>query len=71
MSHDVNSIENLWQKLKVKINSQAAKSLQELKRVAIEEWITIPHDTTSNLAKNYRKRLLSVIQMKGYAIYYQ
>ena len=36
MSPDLNPIENLWQQLKFKINSRATKSLQELKRFAIE-----------------------------------
>ena len=70
MSPNLNPIENVWQQLKVKINSRAPKSLQELKRVAIEEWKTKPHETTSNLVKNDKKRRLSVIQMKGHAIDY-
>ena len=70
MSPDLKQIENLWQQLKVNINSRAPKRLQELKRVSIEEWSTIPHETTSNLVENYKKRLLSVIQMKGYAFDY-
>ena len=67
MSPDFNPIKNLWQQLKVKINSQARKSLQELIRVAVEEWSTIPHKTTS---KTIRKGEKIVIQMKGHDIDY-
>ena len=70
MSPDLNPIENLWQELKVRIKKRAPKNLQELKRVAIEEWSSIPPETTSNLVKNYRRRLLKVIKMKGHAIDY-
>ena len=43
-------------KIKVKINSRAPKSLQELKRVAIEEGKTIPHETASNLFKKLKEK---------------
>ena len=67
ISPDLNPFEKLWQQLKVKIKNRDPKSLQELKLVDIEEWSAIAPETTSNLIKNYRKRLLSVIKMKGHA----
>lgn len=70
MSPDLNPIENLWQELKVRVNNRAPKNLQELKRVAVEEWNSISPETTANLIKNYKNRLLSVIKMKGHAIDY-
>ena len=38
MSSDLNPIENLWQELKVRINRQSLKNLQELEHVTEEEW---------------------------------
>ena len=37
MSPNLNPIENLWQELKVQINSQLPISLEEFRRVTIEE----------------------------------
>lgn len=70
MSPDLNPIENLWQQLKVIIRKRAPKTLKELKLVAIEEWRNITPEITSNLVKNYNKRLLNVVKMKGHAIDY-
>lgn len=70
MSPDLNPIENLWNDLKVRISRRAPKNLKELEQVAIEEWKNIPVNTCANLVKNYRKRLLEVIKMKGHAIDY-
>ena len=71
MSPDVSPIKNLWQQLKVKINSWTPKSLKVLKRATIKEWSTIPQETTWNLVKNYKKMLLSAIQMKSHDINYK
>lgn len=70
MSPDLNPIENLWGELKVRITRRAPKNLAELEVVAIEEWAKIPPETCSNLIKNYRKRLLEIVKMRGHAINY-
>ena len=59
---DFNPIENLWPELKVQINHESAKNLQELECITIEEWKKITKKTCSNLIKNFRKWLQQVIK---------
>ena len=51
MSPNLNPIENLWKELKVWINCQSPKNLQELEHEPFEEWKKITEKTCSNLIK--------------------
>ena len=67
---DLNPIENLWQELKVRVHARQPKNLSDLEKICKEEWGNISPNVCSNLVDNYKKRLASVIQKKGYAIAY-
>ena len=69
-SPDLNQIENLWKKLKIRIGRRQPKTLQQLEEVCVEEWNNIPTEVCANLVVNYRKRLVSVIKNNGHVIDY-
>lgn len=69
-SPDLNPIENLWRVLKVRVHARRPSNLQDLEQFAKEEWAKIPQETCANLVTNYQKRLLSVLDQKGYTIDY-
>lgn len=69
-SPDLNPIENLWRELKVQVAKRQPKNLKDLELICKEEWAKIPASTCANLIKDYRKRLLSVIENKGYSTKY-
>jgi transposase len=66
----LNPIENLWRELKVRVSQRKPKNLQDLEVICQEEWANIPASTCANLIKDYRKRLLNVIENKGYSTKY-
>lgn len=70
MNPDLNPIENLWRELKVRVQAKKPKNLDELEQICHDEWQKIPQSVCENLILNYRKRLLSVMANKGYAINY-
>ena len=55
MSPDLNPIENPWQELKIQMNCQSLKTLQELEHVTIEKWKKNSEKSCPNLIKNFRK----------------
>lgn len=69
-SPDLNPIENLWRELKVRVSKRQPKNLKDLELICKEEWAKIPVSTCANLIKDYRKRLLNVIENKGYSTKY-
>uniref|UniRef100_A0AAY5JVH9 Tc1-like transposase DDE domain-containing protein n=1 Tax=Esox lucius TaxID=8010 RepID=A0AAY5JVH9_ESOLU len=69
-SPDLNPIENLWRKLKVRIALRQPRNLKDLEKVCMEEWAKIPAVVCANLVKNYRKRMISVIANKGFCTKY-
>ncbi|KAF2344766.1 hypothetical protein FHG87_024478 [Trinorchestia longiramus] len=44
-SPDMNSIENLWRELKLKIQKRGPNNITELKEICIEEWNKITPET--------------------------
>ncbi|KAK6296749.1 hypothetical protein J4Q44_G00328910 [Coregonus suidteri] len=54
-SPDLNPIENLWRKLKVRIAQRQPRNLKDLEKVCMEEWAKIPAAVCANLVKTYRK----------------
>uniref|UniRef100_A0A8C7TU33 Transposase Tc1-like domain-containing protein n=1 Tax=Oncorhynchus mykiss TaxID=8022 RepID=A0A8C7TU33_ONCMY len=69
-SPDLNPIEHLWKELKVRIAQRQPRNLKDLEKVCMEEWAKIPAAVCANLAKNYRKRMISVIANKGFCTKY-
>ena len=69
-SPDLNPIANLWTILKRNIHLRRPGNLKELESIAKDEWAKISTDTCKNIIDNYRKRLLAVIENKGFAIDY-
>lgn len=54
----------------MKVSARNPTNLKDLERISKEEWAKIPVETCQNLVVNYRRRLESVIAIKGYAIDY-
>ncbi len=57
----LNSIENLWRELKVRVAKHQPRNLNDLERICKEEWDKIPPEMCANLVANYKKRLTTVI----------
>ncbi len=68
-SPDLNSIENLWRELKVRVAKRQPRNLNDLERIC-KEWDKIPPEMCANLVANYKKHLTSVIANKGFATKY-
>lgn len=58
-------IENIWCLIKPRIKRKEPQSLDELKRVTLEEWNSIPTTIVENLTKGYINRVKKVIELKG------
>ncbi len=72
-SPDLNPIENLWMKLKIRIAKHQPRNLNELERIYKEEWDKLgqlPPELCANPVANYKKRLTSVIANKSFATKY-
>ncbi len=69
-SPDLNPIENLWRKLKVRVAKRQPRNLNGLERICKEEWDKIIPEMCANLVTNYKKHLTSVIANKGFATKY-
>ena len=65
-SPDLNPIENLWRKLKVRVAQQQPQNITALEEICMEEWAKIPATVCENIVKTYRKCLTSVIANKRY-----
>ena len=69
-SPNLNSFENLWRELKLRVAKQQPRNLNDLERICKEEWTKIPPKICANLLKNYNKRLTSVLANKGFSTKY-
>lgn len=69
-SPDLNPIENLWRELKLCVARRQPRTLTDLEKICMEEWAKIPAAVCTNLVKNYRNRLISVIANKGFCTKY-
>ncbi len=69
-SPDLNPIENLWRKLKVRVAQRQPQNITALEEICMEEWAKIPATVCENLVKTYRKCLTSVIANKRYITKY-
>ena len=65
-SPDLNIIENMWAILKRNVSKRFPSTLDELWKVATEEWYKIDDAYIKNLYSSIPKRLDAVIKMKGY-----
>ncbi len=69
-SPDLNSIENLWREMKLRVSKRQPRNLNDLERICKEEWTKIPPEMCANLVTNYKKRLTSVLANKGFCTKY-
>ncbi|KAF2351251.1 hypothetical protein FHG87_017994 [Trinorchestia longiramus] len=69
-SPDMNPIENCWRELKLKIQKRGSNNIAEFKEICIEEWNMIMPQTCKRLVVNYHKRIVAIINNKGYATKY-
>ena len=66
-SPDLNPIENLWSHLKQRIRKRitARTTLQDVGRIAVEEWQGIPMQRIHNLIGSMRTRYEEVVHNRG------
>lgn len=65
-SPDLNPIENLWADLKRRVQKRRAKTMEELKRVIMEEWRATPTAYCRSLLASMRSRCQKVIDNHGF-----
>ena len=58
-------IENLWGYIKPRIKKRNPENLDDLKKITIEEWNTIPKSLINKCGKSYVKRLKKIIELNG------
>ena len=58
-------IENLWGILKPRVKQRNPSTIQELKKILLEEWSSVPIELIQNLCKGYLERVHKVIELKG------
>ncbi len=64
-SPDISIIENLWTILKKKIEGRQPTSINELWKVAEEEWMNIPNDTIKKLYESLPNQINAVLAAYG------
>ena len=69
-SPDLNPMENLWRKFKLKVMERKPSNIKQLDEVCQEEWKNLSVDECTRLVENYQKRLREVLARKGYTIDY-
>lgn len=69
-SPDLNPIENVWGLIKIKVQQERPKSIDELKKCIRRTWNNLPGSYAENLAFSMHKRIFSVQVAKGdYTLY--
>ena len=58
-------IEDLWGIIKPRIKRRNPSSIEEMKKILLEEWNSIPQNLVKNLCKNYLERIKRVYELKG------
>jgi len=58
-------IENLWGILKPRVKQRNPQTIQELKKILLEEWSSVPIELIHNLCKGYLERVQKVLELKG------
>ena len=58
-------IESIWGYIKPRIKKRNPGTLEELKKVALEEWNNLPRERIKKCSKNYLRRIKKVIEIKG------
>ena len=58
-------IENLWGYLKPKIKKRNPKNVEELKKIAVEEWNSIPIKIIRKCGLGFIKRLEKIVELNG------
>ncbi|KAK3517172.1 hypothetical protein QTP70_000287 [Hemibagrus guttatus] len=69
-SPDLNPIENLWRKLKIRVRARKPSNLQQLGTFVKEEWGNILQQTCRNLVETYKKHLQAIIKNKVFSTDY-
>ncbi len=64
-SPDLNPIENIWAWMDRRMMSQQITSIEHLKEVLHETWLSIPHDLCINLIESMPRRIKECIKNKG------
>jgi len=64
-SPDLNPIENIWAYWKERIRARNPSNLENLERIAFEEWEQIPREKIQSLIRSMPRRLEEVIRVKG------
>lgn len=64
-SPDINIIENLWQILKAKVKERHPVTVEDMWRIAQEEWELIPANTIVNLYNSLPRRVVAVLKARG------
>ncbi len=69
-SPDLNPVENLWRELKLHVAQRQPQDLDDLEKICMEEWARTPAVVCTDLLKNYRNCLTSVMVNKGFSTKY-
>jgi transposase len=69
-SPDLNPIENLWWKLKLRVQERDPRNLIQLKEICKEELAKIPISIFVNLVNKHSNRLAAVLAAKGHMTKY-
>ena len=64
-SPDLNSIENVWALLKIKVNNREPKKVKDSKTIIRKEWGDLQLEYAQNLVSSVPKRLNRVLANKG------
>jgi len=64
-SSDLNPIEHVWKRLKIKVNERDLRIIKELKKFIKKEFFQLHRRFTSNLVYSMPARLRAIIKARG------